>query len=497
MGVVIRQSFWGTAIAYLGVLIGYFNTLYLRPEFLTLDQIGIFTLVTANAMLISPLCSAGMPGTLIKYFPEIGSQRKLKDQFFTLQFLIVIILNLLIGLVAYLNADWIAGLFREKSSTYVNYLAITGIIIITNSVFELMFAYCRSLLNVIIPSFIRDVALRTGAVILIGGYVLDYWTFHGAVQGLAINYAIALIALFLYLIIKHNLRFTSSFSEIDIEWKKRIFRFGMFLMLMAISFSVMNNVNYLQISTTLGSRANGIFTTCFFIGVIVEMPRRNMLKIVSPLFSKAMQTNDLESVNRMYQKGSITMSVLGLLLCIGILTNIDDLFTFIPQGSAFQEGFWVVVIICATKLMVMLFSFSQEIMVFSKYYKYSLYYQIFSAILLVTLNVILLPIYGLVGAGFSYAIAVFFNTFLRYIFLKKRMHVDPFVKAHVPLLVISAFTLLVFIYLPFPFNPFVNIVVRSLLTTLVFVTAIFKTNISEDINQLIRLGFEKVLKIKI
>ena len=110
--------------------------------------------------------------------------------------------------------------------------------------------------------------------------------------------------------------------------------------------------------------------------MIVEMPRRNMLKVISPIFSKAMQEQDMKQVNRMYKKGSITMAVFGALLFIGILTNLNDLFIFIPQGNGFSEGFWVVVAVCITKLIVMIFSFSQEIIVFSSYYKYALYFQI-------------------------------------------------------------------------------------------------------------------------
>ncbi len=497
MGVVIRQSFWGTIIAYLGVVIGYFNALYLRPEFLTLDQIGIFTLVTANAMLISPFCSAGMPGTFIKYFPELKKTSTLKNQFFTLQLLIVIILSGLILTIGYLNKNWILSYFISNSPDYTYYLIITGIIIGVNSIFDMLFAYCRTLLQVLVPIFLRDVFLRVGSLMLIGGFALGFWNFNLAVKGLAINYTLALVFLFLYLIIKHKLRFSFDLRRVDKHWKLRIINFGAYIMLLALSLSILNNIHYSQITSILGLRANGIFTTCFFIGVIVEMPRRNMINIMSPLFSKALQENKMVQVDQMYKKGSVTMAVFGVLLFIGILTNLEDLFFFIPQGSALQEGYWVVVAICATKLIVMLFSFSHEILVYSTYHRYALYFQLIGAPLLIILNIVLLPKWGIAAAGLSYFITITFQSLIRFLFLKTKFQLYPFSRAHLRLLLVAILVFVIFWAIQFPFSPILNIAVRSILTTMVFVIIIFKMNISPDINQLIQSTFEKVLKIKI
>ena len=494
MGVVIRQSFWGTLIAYSGVLIGYFNTLYLRPEFLSLDQIGLFTLVTANAMLISPFCSAGMPGTLIKYFPELKNTEGLKNQFFTFQFLIVIGLNLLLLIIGYLSRDWIASIFIEESAEYVPYLMITGIIIIINSAFDMLFAYCRVLLRVLVPSFLRDILLRMGAIVLVGGFALRWWSFEIAVQGLAATYLFALVVLFAYLTWKYELRFSFDFSKIDKSWQKRILNFGGYLMLLAFSLSVLNNVHYAQIASILGPKANGIFTTCFFIGIVIEMPRRNMVNVMSPILSKAIQEGKMESVNEMYRKGSVTMGVLGLLLFTGIITNLDDLFKFIPQGNDFAKGYWIVIAICVAKLVVMFFSFSQEILVYTKHHRYALYFQLVSAPLLIVLNLIFLPTWGIVGAGLSYLIVTVGQALARYLLLKNKFQLDLFSSAHFRLLLTGLLIFVIFWFAPFPFSPVINILVRSALTTIVFILAVYYLNISTDINQLISSTFERVLK---
>ncbi|MDE0471388.1 MAG: hypothetical protein OXH57_05560, partial [Ekhidna sp.] len=103
---MVKQSFWGTTIAYLGVAVGYLNTLYFRAEYLTLEQIGLFTLITAHAMMISPLSLLGTSSSYIKFFPVFSDNNK--NRFFSFLFLITIIGNGIILLAGYFLKDVIA-----------------------------------------------------------------------------------------------------------------------------------------------------------------------------------------------------------------------------------------------------------------------------------------------------------------------------------------------------------------------------------------------------
>ena len=492
MGIVIKQSFWGTVIAYVGVLIGYFNALYLRPEFLSLGEIGIFSLITANAMMISPFCSAGMPATWIRQYPTIAGDPELKNQYFSFQMLVVIALNIFIVGVGYLTKNLIIAQFQEASSDYIKYLAITAVIIVINSLFEMLYSYCRTILQILIPSFLRDIFLRIGAIILVGGIAIGWWDFDFAAKGLALNYLLSFACLLAYLLLYQGVRFTFNLDRMDAKVKKQMLIFGGYFMLLALSFALMNNASYSQIAAILGNDATGIFTICFFIGVIVEMPRRNMIKVISPIFSKSMKEGNMDQVKRMYQKGSLTMTIIGILLMIGIVTNVNDLFAFIPKGNSFREGYWVVICICIAKLIKMLFSFSSEVIVFSDKYRYSLYAQILSAFVLILLNIVLLPKLGLMGAGISYLAAMTVLSVIKFIWVKLWFNISPFTKAHISLLLVSAAIMVLCLWMPFPFSPLLNIIIRSVLITVLFVSGIYAINISPDINQVIRTTFEKI-----
>lgn len=495
MGVVIKQSFWGTLITYLGVAVGYINTLYLRPEFFEMEEIGLFTLITANAMMISPICSLGMGASFIKFFPALKDE--FRNQFFTFQFTITLFANVMVIIAGFLLKEWIAGIYAESAPQYIQYLFITGVVIVVNSLFDLFFSYSRSILKVVFPSFLREIFLRIGSIFLVVGYALNWFSFDWAVYGLGITYGLVFILLYLQLVISHHFRFDFNFSQISADWKKRLFRFAFYSMGLAGSFAILNNATYSQVSSLLGPAANGIFTTCFFIGVIVEMPRRNMAKVMSPIISSEFEKQNMKEVDSLYKRSSITMSVIGILLFMGIITNLNDLFVFIPKGEQFETGFWVVTMVCAAKLVLMASSFPGEIINYSPLYRYNLIFQVGAAVMIVVMNQLVIPIWGLTGAGISYFAIITLHVIVKILFVQKYFHIQPFILAHIKLilagLVIGA---LAWFWHP-PTHPAIAIILRSIAITLVFIYLIYRLRISDDINKLIRSTFERFLNIKI
>ncbi len=477
------------------MIVGYVNTLYFRAEYFTLEQIGLFTLITANAMIVSPVSSFGSGSSYIKYFPSFTEETK--HRLFTFLFLVSVIGNVLILLLGFLFQDLIAARYAATSPTYVDYLFVTGIVIISNSLFELFFSYSRSILKVVFPSFIRDVYLRLGSMLLVIGYAMNWWDFRWAVVGLGIVYFLAFVFLLLNLILLHGFRFEFRFTSIDSKWRRNLARFGGYSMLLASSFAVINNISYDQITAILGSEMTGIFTTCFFIGVVVEMPKRNMAKVMMPLVSKASTEKNFTVIEDIYKRSSITMSVIGLLFTIGIATNLNDLFNFIPKGSSFQTGFWVVICVCMAKVVLMISSFAGEIINYSHKYLYNLYFQILAAIILIILNALLIPKWGINGAGFSYMVSILFHILLKGIFVKKHLNMTPFTKSHILLFIISAVIFVLALFFQPSFHPILNIALRASLTSIVFLFLIYRFNISKDINTLIHSTFERFLNIKL
>lgn len=471
------------------------NTLYFRAEYLTLEQIGLFTLVTAHAMTVSPFSSLGTSSTYIKFFPSLKDADR--NRLFSFLFLVAVIGNAAFLLVGFLLKDIIIVRYIERAPEYIDFISITGIIVLSNSLFELFFSFSRSVMKVIFPSFLRDIYLRVGTLSLIIGFAFDWWSFSTAVFGLGFVYVGAFALLFAQLVLFHHFRFDFRFSIFKGPYTIKLFKFAGYAMLVAGSFALYNNASYDQITAFLGSDATGIFQTCFFIAVIVEMPRRNMSKVMSPIISKESQAQNLKEIESLYHRGSLTMGVLGLLLFIGIMTNLTDLFAFIPKGKEFQAGYWIVIIICISKVSVMLSSFSSEIINFSHLYRFNLFFQVAATVALIGLNYLLIPIWGINGAGIAYLSATLINILLKFFFVGIHFKIYPITKAHVPLFLIAALVAVLAFWFQTNLHPIISIGIRSVLTAMLFLGLVYYFRVSEDINKLIRSTFDQLFKIKL
>jgi O-antigen/teichoic acid export membrane protein len=374
MGIVIRQSFWNSVWSYLGVGIGFINTLILRPAFFTESEIGIVSVVTSNALMLAPFLTLGMPNTYMRVFPELREQPQLESKILSLQFVLILIANLIFSVIVFFTIDWIKAIYIDESPEYNQYIFVSLLIMILFSLFMQMHAFSRSKLNVIIPAFLKEAFLRLGNVVLILLFMWKYITFSEMIYYLILSYFVACVILAIYIFKEQKIRLSADIFSIPREWLQKLYKYGSFNLMMAGCNSIYANIGSAMIPAILGAAANGVFSICLYIGIIIEMPKRSMLQIITPILGKEFQNNNLKEVDNLYKKASLSLGVIGLLFFIGVVCNLRDLFSLIPNGETYSTGFYVVVWIALAKIIDMLFSFNSELIYYTKYYKYNLYF---------------------------------------------------------------------------------------------------------------------------
>lgn len=495
MGVVIKQSFWGSALAYLGVFLGFFNTIVLRPAYLDMEQIGLLSTVVNNALTFAPFATLGMPATYVRYFPYLREDERLNRQFFTFQFFLILLACLFCGVLVAGGLDWINAYYSGESSIYQEYILITFLIFICHTFYLQISAYSRVYLDVVTPYMLKEVQLRIGNMVLILMYGLHWINFEWSVKLLVINYLLSFGFNLLHVMIRHRMHFTRTFLQLPREWIQKMYNFGGYNLLLAGSTSIFNNVSFLMLPALMDLGSNGVYSICFYIGIVIEMPKRSMGQIISPIFANEFKNENMENVQDLYHKSSLTLSVIACLFFIGILCNVNDLFTFIPRGDELVSGFWVVIIIALAKLVDLTYGFNSEILIYTRHYKYNLYMLLLTAVLTVVLNYVFVIQLGITGAALAYlATTLFFNVTKHYL-LKTRMHMTPFSKSHLLLALVTLLIAGLFWYLPLTGSPLLNILLRSLLIAVIYMVVVYKLNISQDVNRLIQNLAKKFLKI--
>ncbi len=137
---------------------------------------------------------------------------------------------------------------------------------------------------------------------------------------------------------------------------------------------------------------------------MIGLPARSLIKIASVVIAKAWKENRLGEIKDIYIKSSLTQTVIGLFVLLGIMINIDDVISIL--GKDYIEGKMVIFFIGLSFLINLIFGVSAAIIGNSKQYRVLSYLMIVFLIIVVISNYYLIPIYGIEGAAIASAISI-------------------------------------------------------------------------------------------
>ena len=124
MNKILKQSFWSTIIIYIGVVLGFINSIFLFPKFLSPDQIGLIRQIISASTILIPLATFGVSASYIKFYPTFRISKKEKNEYFTFYFLIISISYLFIFSILNFLFDDIKNVFTEKSEILFQYFDV-------------------------------------------------------------------------------------------------------------------------------------------------------------------------------------------------------------------------------------------------------------------------------------------------------------------------------------------------------------------------------------
>ena len=114
------------------------------------------------------------------------------------------------------------------------------------------------------------------------------------------------------------------------------------------------------------------------------------------------------------------------------------------------------------------------------------------AISAIVLNMILIPLYGINGSAVATLIAVAVYNTIKVIFVKLKYGMQPFTIQTLKISGLLILCVLVFYFWEFPFNPYINITLKSMAIGLVYAYLIYKLKVSADISDM----FNTYLRLK-
>jgi O-antigen/teichoic acid export membrane protein len=486
MGIVARQSIISSISAYLGVAIGYLNIVILMPMFMSKEEIGLFRTIIAISILFVPFALFGSSQAVLKFYPKF--KERIPQ---LLGFLVVsIVAGFSIVFVAsiILQEQWYA-LFEARAERVNEYFYLIYALLFLMVLFNFFEAISKSNFAIILPNFLRDFfykSIHAGLIILIGFGLISFDQY---LYGHVWAYIVLCIILGIQVIRKFNI--SISFKGIfDASFYREILNFTSFSFLGGFSIILVLQIDQIMVTQLLGLDENGVYTTALFMALVVELPRRYVVQIISPFISRDLHDGDYQKINVSYKKTSEHLIWLGGLLFILITLNLRNIFGIMPNGEQYSAGWWVVYLVGATKLVDMLFSVNGEIISISKYYRFNVILVVILGILTVITNLLFIPIFGIEGAALATLLTYLVFNIIKYFLLKIKFRLDPFSNKTIWILVYMVAVYFGVRAIPHLDNYWIDLFARSFIIVISFVASIYIVRPSEETieitNRLIR-----------
>ena len=478
MGIVLRQSLFNTVLTYLGFLLGALNYMVLYIRFLSDAYFGLVGVILSTAALLTPLMSFGIRNTLVKFYSGLNTithKNRLLTYCFLLPLLFVLPLAGLSGL-----ANEAIGLFLARRNAivadYVWHIFTVGMAM---AYFEVFFAWSKVSLKSVYGTFLKEVFIRAGVSFLLVMLYFKYLDEARFLQALVGLYLIRTLFMFGY---GWRLRPVKIDLQPPPGWGY-IFKYTLLIIVGGSVAVLLLEVDRFMINQFLPIENVAYYSLAIFMATIIIVPWRAMHQITYPLTAKLISNNDWSGLQNLYQKSSLHLFMIASWIFLLLYLNLDQIYALVPE--VYKAGAMVVVVVGVIKVYDSFMGINTSILYNSKYYVTLLFMGIALAVLTVSLNIFFIPSYGLSGAAYATALAVFCYNTLKLGFVWKKMGLHPFSKSSLAILCITVFTGCIGSISVDLGPPVYSIILKSMVISLVFGGLLWGLAVSPEFNQLI------------
>lgn len=489
MGIVLNQSFKNTIITYIGFGVGAINTIYLYPVFLGATYYALSNYILSSANVIMPLFAIGMQNTLVKFYSQYQTHEE-RSRFLSFTVLFPLLFIIPLCLLGFVFFDEILVFLSKKNMVVKAYIWLIPFIGICMAYFEIFYAWLRVHMHSVFGNFIKEVGLRLASLFLLIAVYYKWMTVEGFVYATAVVYLIAFLVTMFYAFSVEKPHFQLTIPENA----KDVLVYSFYIILSGSVANLLLDGDKMILNQYMKIENIAYYSVATYIALVISVPSRAMHQIVYPITAKLMHENNHDEMNSLYKKTSINLQVVGGFVMLGIFVNINQLYELVPPEYA--GGIVVVFMIGLSKYFDLILGNNNAIIFNTKYYRAVLYLGVLLVVLTVVLNMIFIPIYGIIGSAFATLLSITLYSLAKLLFVVKRLHLYPFTKQTLYSIYLTAALFLAFYFWEFPFHPIVSIGLKSVLVTIAYIYLNYKFVISTEINQVIdnvlkKLGISK------
>jgi len=489
MGIVQRQTLRGTAWSYLGALLGFVNIILLSPKFFSAGEIGVVQLLLSFATMLSQFSSLGFTNVINRLFPYFRDHNSRHHGFLGLA--IVITLAGFLGALIFLKfyGPHFEQANLERSPLISEYSFYLPALLLVTVLFNLLDNYNKVLYDAVLGTFLREFLFRVFNLVLILLFWAGIIDFDGYVFWYIVSQGIPLIIIFISLLLRKEISLKLDPGFITPHLKREIIILSLFGILTGISTVTLTTLDKLFINTYLGEAEVGIYSIASYFAVMITLPGRSVSKISIPFLAESWKNNDLEKIDDMYVRTSVSQYAVGLLIFIGLLVNIDNIFRLLPD--VYSKSAAVIILISFGNLVSGSAGINGVVLSTSSLYRYQTWLMFILIGLFVGTSMLFIPLFGITGAALAAMISNIIYSMLGVLLAGRRFGLWPYSMVHLRITLVGLVAMAAGYIMP-QMALIPDVLIRSVLVTLIFTAGVWFWKLSDDLTGLAESLMERI-----
>ncbi|MCC6725048.1 MAG: hypothetical protein IT258_11095 [Saprospiraceae bacterium] len=499
MGVVKRQGIKQSMVTYLGVAIGMANVLFIYPAFLSEDQIGIISYVRETAAMMSLFVFLGSAELIVRFFPRFKDDANGNNGFLFLLLGILTVGCLIFTLLTLAFRERIFSFFmgKEEPLLYLQFAYLILPVTILIAYGNLFLFYTSNFKRIVVPALINELLPKLGVPVLVVAFYLGKIPFSAILYGSMVIYALMLVAQAWYLHHLGQLKLRPQLGFVTKKLAKEMANFSLYGFVGSLGSRFSSEfLNFFMLGTVSTLTNTGIYSIAYQIANVVDVPRKAISRIVSPLLAEKFNEGKLDEVEELYHKSSINQLIVGLWVFLCVWVCIDQIFEIMPNGERFAGGKYVVLLLGIARIVDMATGVNSEIISFSKYYRYNFYLILLMAAVHISSSLFFIKTQGLVGVAIATLITLSVYNLAKFGVLWWKLRMQPFSVATLKAVLIAGLSLVSLELIPLTHIAIIDIIIKCTIFTIVFGALTVWLKPSQDIDQIFLKMRAKLLKTK-
>lgn len=477
MGIVASQSVKNLITTYLGFAIGALNTLVLYVQFFEDEYYGLVGFLLSTATLIMPFAAVGVQNTLIKFYSKYSG----KQQDVFLSFMLVLPLSVIIPalVLSGIIYDTLSDFLASKNEIVRPYVYLIGIIAVAMAYFEIGYAWAKTQLQSVFGTLMNEVFHRFGVMILLLLFAANLLSIPQFLYGVTLVYVLRMVIMLFYAFHLKTPRFQLAVPQ---ELSK-ILKYAVLIILAGSVAVMILDIDMFMLGKLEPIENVAYYAVAIYIAAVVAVPARAMHQIIYPLTATYLNGGRMLELKDLYKKSSLTLFVVSGLIFLLIICNIKSL--YLVLDPSYSKGLYVVLLISLAKLADNMMGNNNAILYNSDYYRLVLILGVLLVVIAVVLNLIFIPALGVNGAAIATFIASVGYVIAKIVVVYSKFKMQPFTKHSFGVGALLLILGVAFYFWDFTFNPILSIVVKSVLISAAYGSAVYFFNISPEVTQLL------------